>query len=215
MHMDCMLKELSHGKSPGQMRMGIYNTLHSSQLMGHTQLTLPGRGFQLPTITVTYPYFRMPIPHDFLDHSRTAITADHMVNTFSAAKHPFPGICPIDAVRRFIAVDHLALSNAFLDMFGFCNGPFPSPLHDLVNSALADLYLVQIKQGLLRADIAHMLFLAIVHHGCFQPASEPAMHLQSCGGCFHLFDMALRTVYSILAYFNYLGRGLGQLTAAR
>jgi hypothetical protein len=144
--------------------MNIQNSLQSPHLMGHTQLPVLARSLQLSPITIANPHFRWHVPHDISDHFRAAVTADHVVNTVDSAKHPFPGIRSIDPVGCFVAVDHLTLTNAILDLVKHTQRPFPSPLHDLVDPTLADLHLMQVEQCLLRAGIAYMLFLPVVQY---------------------------------------------------
>ncbi len=184
--------------------------LQGAQLMGHTQLSLPGRGFQLSPITVAHPYFRRKIVHDTPDHFCTAIATDHMQHTRQGTKNPFPCIGSIDPVGGFITMNHLALPNKVLDLGDLTERPLSSPFHDLIDPTLADLNLMQVEQCFLSANITHMLLLAVIYYCRFQPTSKPAVHLQSSGWFFNVRRIAFRAGHSILAHFNHLCRCMRQ-----
>jgi hypothetical protein len=152
--------------------MNIQYSLHGAHLIGYTQLSLPGRCLQLSPITVTHLYFYWHVHHDISDHFSTVITSAHMINTIDSTKNPFPAIRSIDPVGCFVTEYHLALTNAFLDLFKPAQCPFSSSFHDLVDPALADLHMMQVEQCILCAGIAQMLFLSGVHHRCFKATSQ-------------------------------------------
>ena len=58
--------------------------------MGHTQLALSCRGFQLGSITVAHPHFCLILAHNIPDHFRTSVSTDDMQDTRKGAEHPFP-----------------------------------------------------------------------------------------------------------------------------
>src|SRR4030042_2395831 len=171
--------------------------------MGHTQLALPGRGFQLASITIAHPHFRFSFTHDVSDHFRTSVTSDNMQNTRHTTKHPLPRISAIDPAASFITMDHFALTYASLDLLNLAHGPLSSPFHDLIDPALADLHLMQVQQCLLSAGIAHMLLLPVVHHRRFQPTSKCPLHLQPSRWFFNLRCTALRTGHGVLPHFDH------------
>ena len=109
-----------------------------------------------------------------------------MQNTRHSAENPFPRICTVYPVTSFITMNHLALANVVLDLLDLAHSPLSSPFHDLIDPALADLYLVQVAQCFLGSHIAQMLFLSVVHHRRFQSTSECTGHLQTSGWFFDL-----------------------------
>ena len=99
--------------------------------------------------------------------------------TATRSVHPLAG--------GFIAMHHRTLLDLGLNGGDLLDGTLPSSLGDLVDRTFAELHFVQVRQGILRAFIAHVLLLPIVHHRRFQPGTKTPFHLQPCGWFTGLF----------------------------
>jgi len=70
-------------------------------------------------------------------------------------------------------------TNIVLDGSHLLPGLPTGMLHDLVDPARADLDPVQVMQGKFHPNVAHVLFLAKIHHRRFQPRPKGPFQLQS------------------------------------
>src|SRR5512133_3909780 len=162
-----------------------------------------GRCFHLCAVAITDPNFGFMFTHKVIDHIGAAIKADDVQNCANRTKDPLPKSVAIDPAAGFIRMDHSTCLNSLLDGFDRFKCLRASPLHDLVNATFADFHSMQISHGSSGANIAHVLFLAIVHHRRFQTCAKSTLHIQIGRRLCYLTFTTAGTLSSILPHFNH------------
>ena len=208
--MDGVAQQGLHGSRPERCRIQIDNCLQVAQLVRQADLALSGGSLQLGGQAITHPHFSLMGAHHILNDIRTAIETDPMQDARQGAEHPLPQVLSIHPAAGLITMDDGALAHAFQDRRLCLEGLVSSPLHDLVDPTLADFHSMQVEQSRLSALIAHVLFLAIVHHRRFQPGSKDPLHLQACWRLAHLKPATFGTAHLILPHFDHFRFGFRQ-----
>lgn len=194
-----------HGFRPKSLRIQVDHCLQIAQLMGHTQLSLPGWSFYLGRVDVRDPYFDFMLSHDFFDYIHAAVEASHMQDRFRRTEDPLIPVLGVHPAAGLVRMDHDTAPDRFLNRLGLLEGFLPSPLGDLVDRPFTQLHSVQVRQGLLRAFIAHVLLLPIVHYRRFQACPKGPFHFQPFGWFASLFLTAAGACHLKLAYFDHFG----------
>ncbi len=102
-------------------------------------------------------------------------------------------------------MDHSTALDRFLNSLGLLSGFLPRPLGDLVDRPFTQFHSMQVRQGHLRAFIAHVLLLPIVHYRRFQACPKGPFHFQAFGWFTGLFLTAAGARHLKLPHFDHFG----------